>query len=332
MDLLDRYVAAIARHLPVGKADDIVAELRDVLLCRIEDQETALGRPLQSKEIEATIKAFGRPLEVASRYRPARYLIGPEIFPYWWASLKAVLLIVSAVLVSLLLADVVFARGPSGRIIGSAIGALVTGFWASIGAVTVVFAVIDHYAAARFLFDWDPPAALPTIRESAQSRWNRAAQVTSQAVVLLWWIGVLKVGWPQGWNVSLTLHPASLQGDLYWPVAGLLCAGIAVDVMALVRPDLACAPGELASIATWLGGVALAGHLVCGTLGAARFAPTLKPASLWTVEPSLDGVIRVCIVAFALTMTFEAALESWRLIRRQGRTGRTPVAKLRMTP
>jgi hypothetical protein len=150
-------------------------------------------------------------------------------------------------------------------------------------------------------------------------------------VVLLWWIGVLKVGWPQGWNVSLTLHPASLQGDLYWPVAGLLCAGIAVDVMALVRPDL-YAPRALAFIATRLGGLAVAGYIWCAGPWVSLAAPTLKPASLSTVELSLDRVIRVCIVAFALTVTFEAALECWRFVRRQGRNARTPVAKVRMTP
>lgn len=32
MDLIERYLAAIAGHLPTDKADDIVAELRDVLL------------------------------------------------------------------------------------------------------------------------------------------------------------------------------------------------------------------------------------------------------------------------------------------------------------
>src|SRR5690348_4783961 len=82
MDMLDRYLAAIARELPKAQASDIAAELRDTLLSQIEERETELGRPLAKGELEALLIAFGNPLEVAGRYRKTQHLIGPEVFPY----------------------------------------------------------------------------------------------------------------------------------------------------------------------------------------------------------------------------------------------------------
>ena len=65
MDMLDRYLAAVAALLPKAQREDIVAELRDLLLNRIEEKEEALGRPLTEKEREAVLKDFGHPVAVA---------------------------------------------------------------------------------------------------------------------------------------------------------------------------------------------------------------------------------------------------------------------------
>ncbi len=67
MDLLDRYLSAVRRNLPAKDADDIVAELRDVLLERAEAREAALGRPLGREEWDALLVAFGHPLTIAAR-------------------------------------------------------------------------------------------------------------------------------------------------------------------------------------------------------------------------------------------------------------------------
>jgi hypothetical protein len=65
MDLLDRYLAAVAALLPKTQREDIVAELRDILLNQMEEKEAELGRPLTAKEREAVLKAFGHPIAVA---------------------------------------------------------------------------------------------------------------------------------------------------------------------------------------------------------------------------------------------------------------------------
>ncbi len=81
MEMLDRYLQAVRRHLPWLRQDDIVAELRANLEAQLEDKEAELGRKLTDAEMEAWIKQLGSPLQVAARYQPQQYLIGPTIFP-----------------------------------------------------------------------------------------------------------------------------------------------------------------------------------------------------------------------------------------------------------
>src|SRR5690349_17108068 len=97
MDLLDRYLAAVARQLPDRQKADVTAELRDELLSKFEDEEASLGRPLERDDVERLLIDFGHPVAVAGRYRRVQHLIGPGVFPYWWATLKVVLVIVAAI-------------------------------------------------------------------------------------------------------------------------------------------------------------------------------------------------------------------------------------------
>ena len=88
MELLDRYLHAVRKRLPGKPRDDIVAELRDILLTQIEAEETSRGRRLSEDEIAAMLKRFGRPMTVAARYGASNYLIGPALYPAYLASLK----------------------------------------------------------------------------------------------------------------------------------------------------------------------------------------------------------------------------------------------------
>ena len=67
MDLVNEYLRAVAALLPKAQRDDIVAELRDTILTRIEEREADLGRPLTDDEIEAVLREVGHPVVVAAR-------------------------------------------------------------------------------------------------------------------------------------------------------------------------------------------------------------------------------------------------------------------------
>jgi hypothetical protein len=91
MELLDRYLQAVKKHLPWERQDDIIAELRANLEAQLEDKEAELGRPLTKEEAEEWLKQIGAPIQVAARYQRRQYLIGPAIFPTYSFILKLVL-------------------------------------------------------------------------------------------------------------------------------------------------------------------------------------------------------------------------------------------------
>src|SRR2546429_524769 len=103
MDLINQYLRAVAARLPRTQRDDITAELRDIILSRIESREAGLGHRLTDDEVEEELRALGHPIMVAARYRQEpQHLVGPSLYPYWMFGVKIALAIqATAVLVML---------------------------------------------------------------------------------------------------------------------------------------------------------------------------------------------------------------------------------------
>ena len=149
MELIDRYLAAVGILLPRDQREDITAELRDVLLTHREEKEAELGRPLTRAEGEALLKDFGNPISVAGRYGGQRYLIGPELYPIYAFVLKIVLaVIVGSALVAGVITTAV-TPAAVGSAIRQAIGVVWTGGFASVGGVTLVFAMFERAPASE---------------------------------------------------------------------------------------------------------------------------------------------------------------------------------------
>jgi hypothetical protein len=96
MNLIDRYVGAVRLFLPSDQRDDIARELGEDLKSQVEDKQEQLGRPLSAEEQAALLRQYGHPILMAARYRRARNLIGPVIFPIYGLVLKVVLGIITA--------------------------------------------------------------------------------------------------------------------------------------------------------------------------------------------------------------------------------------------
>ena len=80
MDMLDRYLQAVKFFLPGKQQDDIVRELSENLIARMEDREEELGRPLDEAEQAAILREHGHPMLVAGRYRSASSSSGRRSF------------------------------------------------------------------------------------------------------------------------------------------------------------------------------------------------------------------------------------------------------------
>jgi hypothetical protein len=242
MDLIDRYLDTVRLMLPGAQRDDITAELRDVLMSRREEREAELGRPLTRGENEDLLRGFGHPIVVAARYGRQSYLIGPELYAVYLLVLKVV---VAAIAFAALVTGVVqSAVSPDhvGHALASAASVVWTGGFAGVGAVTMVFAALQHSGAgARMLSDWRVDE-LPRFgrRGRRAPAWvEHAAGLVVQGLFLLWWTGVLPFSWgaiPVEPHGLLRVGLAPVWSTLYWPVIWLTLAAIVVETAWLVAP------------------------------------------------------------------------------------------------
>lgn len=267
MDMLDRYLEAVAAQLPKASRDDIIAELRDMLLTRCEAEEEKLGRPLTDDEREAILRETGHPLAVAARYRKGpQSLIGPELFPYWLFGVKAGLAILAAIQLLGLALDVLGGTPNSGQAIAQAIHGFLTSGLTLIGTLTLAGAIFEHSGfrppyldnwrvkdlAVLRLSDpanWAAEKAGEAPRKSgrrSRSQWRGwpgaepLAGIIAGTVFVLWWIGA--VHFPGLVSVGLRGEDARIVAAPIWTTLHttiLLYAllKIAIEVSRLIQPQ-----------------------------------------------------------------------------------------------
>ena len=220
MNLLDRYLEDVKKYLPWQGQDDILAELRANLEAQLEDKEAELGRPLTTSEMEAWIKRLGPPMQMAARYQPQQYLIGPAIFPVYWFVLRLALLWATAIFV---IANAVgIAMGtPSWEAVLQALLRVPSAVITTAAWITLVFAVLE-FATARYPSqcqavlgksgNW-PAEALPSLEKSLTPKKKQRTYAHAVAEVVF---GVLFMIW----LLLIPQHPYVLLG----PGAGYLNA------------------------------------------------------------------------------------------------------------
>ena len=82
MNLIDKYIAEVGKHLPRRNRADIEAEIRSTLEDMLEERKQAQG-PLDDATIIALLKEYGAPRKVAESYVGPRYLVGPRMYPFF---------------------------------------------------------------------------------------------------------------------------------------------------------------------------------------------------------------------------------------------------------
>jgi hypothetical protein len=76
-ELIEAYVADVAVHLPRRQRNDVAFELRALLHEELAGRAEAEGRPADEAMAVAFLQGFGRPEEVAARYRAPLVVIDP---------------------------------------------------------------------------------------------------------------------------------------------------------------------------------------------------------------------------------------------------------------
>ena len=162
-ELLDRYIHAVKWLLSADKMDDIAAEITSNLQSLVDDRVSELGRELSPGELSAILKQHGHPMVVAGRYRDqaTRALISPELFPFYWFTLRAILALWVAIrmIVAVFTLQGTATAGSVLLYLGRDI--LLAAFFIPAG-VTLIFAVWE-YLEFKFRYSerWKPESLAP---------------------------------------------------------------------------------------------------------------------------------------------------------------------------
>jgi hypothetical protein len=323
MDMLDRYLQAVKFFLPGKQQDDIVRELSENLIARMEDREEELGRPLDDAEQAAILREHGHPMLVAGRYRTRQQLIGPTFFPLYVFALKmglGVALLVTTVfaVVTAALHGDPFRRVLEGVLAFPARGLMVFA-WTTLG-----FAALDFAATrVRFVGDWDP-RKLPKV-VSEDQRIPRLKTLCDLSFVLLGivWLSLLPRSpfWILGPMAGLVEY-SPIWRFVYVPMLLLGVVTAILHVIDFLRPYRARSR-ELTRLAIKVASLVLMLFLAqAGDLFLARGSATVLEAV------HLERVVAMINLGFRIGMSVAAVitvLEIWRGLRRLKRWNGAPL-------
>jgi hypothetical protein len=324
MTLVERYLRAVRDFLPRGQQDDIINELSDSIQSRIEDEEAALGRPLQEAEKVALLKGMGHPMAVAARYRgddrSVRFggqLIGPELFPTYLMVLRinlAITLIIGAV--SLVVSGSIW----------SAIAGVVVPFVIQFTLVTLVFIWVER----RWLRDpdgWDPRtvnsmgpdvdvSTLDGLAVQLIGKQHTGAVAITTSVLEIGLLAIaltawLAIGLPE--QIAF-LKPGPGWTDV-WPAATVvLLFALAIPVVNLFRPTwtrfrvAGHALTDIASIAILAVSLTLGGWVVL-------VDPATATADEQDLVELINTIVRISVALTLVLTAVNAALEVRRFFR-----------------
>lgn len=241
-ELLERYLQSIGRQLPTKGREDTLAELRANLLAEMEEREEQSGRPPSEDEVVEILRRHGKPSMVAARYQPQQYFIGPEVFPFYWFTMRRVFpWIILAAVVSQV---VMLIYLPNPRPVGMAIWNIFAVLFYFVAWNTLAFGLIDfirvHYPQKIHLPEtWDP-RKLPKV-EPAEGNWllrHPLADLIVSVAVVLWLLAIPQYSFLLFGPGAVLFHRVPLEFapvcyTFYWTVVALNCLQIVLKVIAM---------------------------------------------------------------------------------------------------
>lgn len=163
MNLLDKYMLEVGKHLPRKHRLDLQAEIRSTIEDMLEDRSLQSGKPVDDTLISEVLQEYGAPAKVATAYKPTRYLIGPRHFPFFEMVVKIVLAVLSVVALVGLGINLAGsgAAGPALlKTMGQAFLQYLGGVISAFGYIVLVFAILERVLPASEFEEeaerWEP--------------------------------------------------------------------------------------------------------------------------------------------------------------------------------
>ncbi len=95
MDKINRYLYQVKRYLSGRNKDDIIEELRSLILDELEASEDTVSK---EERLDVILKEFGHPRVVAAKYSGQGVLIRESLTPIFWMVLRILVVVVPAAL------------------------------------------------------------------------------------------------------------------------------------------------------------------------------------------------------------------------------------------
>jgi len=318
-ELLDQYIHSVKMLLPPDKMGDIAAEIRSNLQSLVEDQAMQLGRELSLEEMSAILKQHGHPMVVASRYRdqPGRGLISPELFPFYWFTLRAIFGLWVTVRVIIAVFEFQGTATAGSILLRLGRDILLAGFIIAAG-VTSVFAAWE-YLEFKFRYSqrWKPESLPPVPPPIRQPQPRPMVRIIRGVVWLIFWAMALFLpGMSWVWGGRGVFSPSDAVYAMRLPMWLLALGGISQSWLNYTR-FAASEWRVFLRVAVNVAGIVLViSVLRAGDLLVA--GPNWVPAeskSLATLNQMVGGVLVLACIFAGLLCVHELR----RFIRQSGR-------------
>jgi hypothetical protein len=325
MELLDRYIDEVGRHLPRSRRSEIQAKLRSKLANDLKAR--AEGEPSE-EEVVALLKEFGSPEKVAASYWPeGQYLIGPRLYPLFRTILGIALTVMVIVQLVLLVVEAVFNPETLAGVdfISEFIGSVISTF----GIVVFVFAVLQRLDVQPESKEevWDP-SKLPAVDEmDAVRAGSLLVEITVNiilAAILIYFPGRIIIFFYPGESQEI-LNPVLAA---YIPLLVLgLALTIVLDVFLIWRGRWEVI-SRLAKIGINLFGIYVLALLVVGhnawlvDHGAGGFFTSIEdfsaesPLSIETLQILVMHVFRMAFIVAIFAVGVDTIQQGYRLLRK----------------
>ena len=191
MELIERYIYAVTRHLPEKQRNDIETELRGLIDDMLEQR--CKGSQATTADIEAVLSELGEPAALGAKYAgKPRYLIGPELFDTYIMVLKiALAATVSGMFVALIVNYTVTPPYGMCEIFGNVFGSIISAAAGAFTWVTVIFALIEYKKGNAGDIKWKrhewKPSDLPEIPVKS-ALIKRSEPITGIVFILIFYI------------------------------------------------------------------------------------------------------------------------------------------------
>jgi hypothetical protein len=323
MNLIDRYVTEVGKHLPRKTRLDIETELRSTLEDMLEDRSQQTGRPADEALATELLQEYGSPREVAATYQAFPYLIGPRMFPMYTLVLKIVIFAVTLGLTIATIVSVVNSSMSSPELLstlGKFVASLVSALVAAFGNVTLVFAIIERFVPDAKFEDketWTPAELTKEPEPDQVKAADLIASILFTAAALIVFnfypqvIGMWNMVDGE-WTVIAGLSDAFFRYLPWINLSGILT--IALDIW-LLRQGKWGTVTRLMHIGLQIFGIAIAAAMLRGPALLALYPTTVDPEAGFALTRVLQMMVPVVLGIVIIVSAIEIAKDVMQMLR-----------------